>query len=140
MRRFIALYLLPVLAVAGSASAETWKAYSALGANNLQWSYDADYSHIDPATKRVVVMQAIGKSGATPRVGPSGPGAPDGVGTVWALDCKAADMIVLANYAPSKPLMIPSDWRSSSPKKIEKPDDKALLTAVCAGAAKLPVR
>jgi hypothetical protein len=120
--------------------AETWKPYSAVTPKNLQWSYDADYSYRDQASGRVVVMQAIGKVGASPRMGPSAPGAADGVGSVLALDCQKNDMVLIAGYAPSKPLDIPAGWRSASGKKIEGDDDKALAAAVCPGAAQLPVK
>lgn len=140
MRRALVIAALSTLACASSAAAETWKPYSAVTPKNLQWSYDTDYSYRDQASGRVVVMQAIGKVGATPRMGPSAPGAADGVGSVLALDCKAGDMILIAGYAPSKPLDIPANWRSTSPKKISDDDDKTLQAAVCANVDSLPVK
>lgn len=140
MRRALVIAALSTLACASSAMAETWKPYSAVTPKNLQWSYDTDYSYRDQASGRVVVMQAIGKVGATPRMGPSAPGAADGVGSVLALDCKAGDMILIAGYAPSKPLDIPANWRSTSPKKISDDDDKTLQAAVCANVDSLPVK
>ena len=140
MRRVFALCALTILAAGSAAQAETWKAYTATTDRGLQWSYDADYSYLDGASKRVVAMTAIGKVGATPRMGPSAPGAPDGVGSVVALDCKAGNLILLGGYAPSKPLAVNSGWRELTPKKIDSPEDKALQAAVCAGADKLPTK
>jgi hypothetical protein len=93
MRRIIAIALFSTLATASLAKAETWKGYTEVSASNLQWSYDADYSYRDAKTQRVVVLSAVGKVGASPRMGPSAPGAADGVGSVVALDCKASNMI-----------------------------------------------
>jgi len=141
MRRVIALAALSTLAVAVSAHAETWVGYSVVDpAKNIQWSYDSDYSYKDAQSKRVMVLTAVGKVGATPRMGPSAPGAADGVGSVVALDCKAGNMILVAGYAPSKPLQIADTWRTTTPKKITGDDDKALLAKACAGADKLPVK
>jgi hypothetical protein len=140
MRRMIVLAALSTLAIGASAHAETWVAYSALSPTNIQWSYDSDYSYVDAQSKRAVVLTAVGKVGATPRMGPSAPGAADGVGEVWALDCKGANMLKVAGYSPSKPLAIADDWRSATPKKITSDDDKALLAKVCAGAASLAVK
>jgi hypothetical protein len=140
MRRVIALAVLSTLAAASAARAETWVGYSAVSPNNVQWSYDSDYSYKDAQSKRVVVLTAVGKVGATPRMGPSAPGAADGVGSVVALDCKAGNMILIAGYAPSKPLQIADAWRATTPKKITGDDDKALLAKACAGADKLPVK
>jgi len=140
MRRVVALCALTLLAAGSAAQAETWKAYTAPTDKNLQWSYDADYSYRDAQSKRVVALTAIGKVGATPRMGPSAPGAADGVGSVVALDCKAGNMILIAGYAPSKPLAINDTWRATTPKKIDSADDKALEQAVCAGADKLPTK
>lgn len=140
MRRAIAIALFTSLAAASMAQAETWKGYTAIAANKLQWSYDADYSYKDAKSQRVVVLSAIGKVDAAPRMGPSAPGAPDGVGSVVALDCKAQNMILVSGYSPKKPLAISEDWRSTAPKKIESDDDKALAAAVCPGAAQLPVK
>ena len=73
-----------IKALASAASAETWTPYTTPTDKGLQWSYDADYSYRDAASGKVVVLQAIGKVGAEPRMGPSGPGKPDGVGSVLA--------------------------------------------------------
>jgi hypothetical protein len=137
MRRVLVIAALSSLALGVAAQAETWKGYSAVSATNVQWSYDADYSYRDAVSKRVVVLTAVGKVGATPRMGPSAPGAADGVGQVWALDCKAANTILVAGYSPSKPLAIPANWRTATPKKITSEDDKALVKAVCSDTTKL---
>ena len=140
MRRVFALCALTLLAAGSAAQAETWKAYTTPTEKNLQWSYDADYSYRDAQSKRVVALTAIGKVGATPRMGPSAPGATDGVGSVVALDCKAGNMILMGGYSPSKPLAITDTWRGVTPKPIAASDDKALEAAVCAGADKLPIK
>ena len=141
MRRVIALAALSTLALAAAAHAETWVGYSVVDpAKNIQWSYDSDYSYKDAQSKRVVVLTAVGKVGATPRMGPSAPGAADGVGSVLALDCKAGNLIPMGGYSPSKPLVISDTWRSTTPKKIADDDYKALLAKACAGADKLPVK
>lgn len=140
MRQALTLALLSGLAMATAAQAETWKPYSAETANHIQWSYDADYAYRDGASGRIVVLQAVGKVGAEPRMGPSAPGAADGVGSVVAIDCQKGDMILMAGYSPKKPLEIPANWRGTSPKKIDSADDKALMAGVCAGAASLPTR
>jgi len=140
MRRVFALCALTILAAGSAAQAETWKPYTSVSDRSLQWSYDADYSYVDSTSKRVVAMTAIGKVGATPRMGPSAPGAADGVGSVVALDCKAGNLILLGGYSPSKPLAINSGWRDLTPKKIDSAEDKALEAAVCAAAAKLPTK
>lgn len=140
MRRVIATALFTTLAAAGAVHAETWKGYSAVSANNLQWSYDADYSYRDAKSQRVVALSAVGKVAASPRMGPSAPGAADGVGSVVALDCKAQTILLVSGYSPKKPLAIPDDWRSAPSKKVESAEDKALLAAVCTGAENLPVK
>ena len=140
MRRIIAIALFSTLATASLAQAETWKGYTEVSASNLQWSYDADYSYRDAKSQRVVVLSAVGKVGASPRMGPSAPGAADGVGSVVALDCKASNMILVSGYSPKKPLAIADDWRSAAPKKVESAEDKALLAAACVGADSLPVK
>jgi len=137
MRRVLAFCALSILAVGSAAQAETWKPYTTVSDRSLQWSYDADYSYIDSQTKRVVALTAIGKVGASPRMGPSAPGASDGVGSVVAVDCKAGNLILLGGYAPSKPLALSDTWRATTPKKIDSAEDKALQAAVCAGADKL---
>ena len=88
---------------------------------------------------RVVVLTAVGKVGATPRMGPSAPGAADGVGSLVALDCKAGNEILIAGYSPKKALDVPAAWRGTTPKKVEG-DDATLLSKVCEGADKLPVK
>lgn len=139
MRRVSALAVFAVLA-AGSAQAENWVGYSAVDpARNIQWSYDSDYSYRDAQSKRVVVLTAVGKVGATPRMGPSAPGAADGVGSLVALDCKAGNEILIAGYSPKKALDVPAAWRGTTPKKVEG-DDATLLSKVCEGADKLPVK
>jgi hypothetical protein len=140
MRRVFALCALSILAAGSAAQAETWKAYTTPTPTNLQWSYDTDYSYRDAQSKRVVALTAIGKLGATPRMGPSSPGAADGVGSVVALDCKSGNMILLGGYAPAKPLAINDTWRATTPKKIDSAEDKALQAAVCPGADKLPTK
>jgi hypothetical protein len=140
MRRIIAIALLSTMAAANVAQAETWKGYTPVSSNSLQWSYDADYSYMDAQSHRVVALSAIGKVGASPRMGPSAPGAADGVGSVVAFDCKAQNMILVSSYSPKKPLAIADDWRSGAPKKVESDEDKALFAAVCVGAATLPVK
>jgi hypothetical protein len=137
MRRALALAALVTFAAAGAASAETWKKYTE-GDNGTAWSYDADYSYRDKATGRVVVMQAISKPAAN--LGPSGPGKPDGVGSVVALDCQNKNMIVLGAYTPSKPLAIAPGWRSETPKKAVGQDNEALIASACAAASSLPVK
>lgn len=140
MRRVLALGMLTAVCAAGVVQAESWKGYSAVTPKNLQWSYDQDYSYRDSATGRVVALTAVGKVGAEPRMGPSAPGAADGVGTLVALDCKASNLILIAGYSPGKALDIPDGWRGQTPKKIDDADDKALQAAVCAGADRLPVK
>jgi hypothetical protein len=140
MRRVLVIAALSTMAAASGAQAETWKAYSAIAPNNTQWSYDADYSYRDKATDRVVVMQAIAKVGADPRVGPSAPGAADGAGSVVALDCKNSNMILIGSYSPKKPFTPDDGWRRATPKKLSTEEDKALLTAACAGAKGLPIK
>ena len=140
MRRAAAIATLSALALALPAAAETWTAYTTPTDKGLQWSYDTDYSYRDAASGRVVVMTAIGKVGATPRMGPSGPGAADGVGFIYALDCKARNLIPMGGYSPKKPLEIAGDWRSAAPKKADGTDDAALMRQVCAASASLPTK
>jgi hypothetical protein len=136
MRRALALATALSL-LAGAASAESWTKYVE-GANGVQWSYDADYTYKDRETGRVVIMQAISKPDA--KIGPSGPGKPDGVGSVVALDCGKKNLITLGSYKPNQPLDIKSTWRKDTPKKAEGPDNAALIAAVCARAADAPVK
>jgi hypothetical protein len=139
MRAALAIAL-AALAAAGVAQAETWKAYTPVNDKGLQWSYDADYSYRDAQTGRIVVLQAIGKPGSEPRMGPAGPGAPDGVGFVYALDCNAGALASLGGYTPKKPLEIAANWRKAKGKRAETADDKALLAAICPGADQLAAR
>lgn len=136
MRRAFALAAALSLA-ATAASAETWTKYVD-GPNGIQWSYDADYTYKDRETGRLVVMQAISKPEA--KLGPSGPGKPDGVGSVVAVDCKDRNLILLSGYKPSEPLAIKDDWRKETPKKATGDDNQALLKAVCPHADHVPVK
>lgn len=140
MRRAPAIAALSVLALALPAVAETWTAYTEPTDKGLQWSFDADYSYRDAATGRIVVMTAVGKVGATPRMGPSAPGAADGVGFIYALDCKSKNLIPMGSYSPKKPLEIAGDWRSAAPKKADGSDDAALMRQACAASASLPTK
>lgn len=140
MRRAPVIAALSALALALPAVAETWTPYTEPTDKGLQWSFDRDYSYRDAASGRIVVMTAIGKVGATPRMGPSGPGASDGVGFVYALDCKAKNLISMGGYSPKKPLEISSGWRGEAVKKADGPDDAALMRQVCAVAASLPTK
>jgi hypothetical protein len=140
MRRILVIAALSAVAAASAASAETWKPYSAVSKTGLQWSYDADYSYRDAASGKVVIQQAVGKVGASPRVGPSAPGAADGVGNVTAVDCKAKTLVTIGSYAPAKPLVIADTWRTAKAAKANSADDKALVAAACDGADKLPTK
>ncbi|MBT9473310.1 MAG: hypothetical protein V4514_12205 [Pseudomonadota bacterium] len=133
MRRVIAIAALSALAAASAAQAETWKPY-AKTATGLEWSYDADYSYRDGQSGRIVVMQAVGKPGAEPRMGPSGPGKADGVGFVTALDCKGKTLISLGGYSPKKPLELSANWRTGNVAAAKSAEDKALLDVVCSAA------
>jgi hypothetical protein len=117
MRRALALAAVFAICAADAASAETWKKYVEAD-NGTAWSYDADYAYKDRSAANL---------------GPSGPGKPDGVGSVVAIDCTARNMIVLGSYTPSKPLALSPTWRSDAPKKAAGSDNEALLKAVCAG-------
>jgi hypothetical protein len=136
MRRALAIAALFTMAASG-ASAETWTKYVD-GPNGTQWSYDSDYTYKDKQSGRLVVMQAISKPEA--KLGPSGPGKPDGVGSVVAIDCKAKNLIALGGYKPGADLQIPESWRSDKPKKAAGPDNQALLAAVCPHADQAPVK
>jgi hypothetical protein len=140
MRRAPAIAALSVLALALPAAAETWTAYTSPTDKGLQWSFDSDYSYRDSSSGRIVVMTAIGKVGATPRMGPSAPGAADGVGFVYALDCKSRNLIPMGSYSPKKPLEIAGDWRGAAPKKADGADDAALMRQVCAASTSLPTK
>lgn len=134
-----AIALAAFLGAGGTASAETWTSYVTTP-SGLAWSYDADYAWRDARTGKVVVMQAVGKPGAEPRMGPSGPGAADGVGNVVALDCKARTIIMLGAYQPGKPLELDDGWRSAKALRATSAEDRALVEAVCAKAADFPVK
>jgi hypothetical protein len=136
MRRAFALAAALSL-IAGAASAENWTKYMD-GANGTAWSYDSDYSYKDKQSGRLVVMQAISKPEAN--IGPSGPGKPDGVGNVVALDCTKKNMIMLGSYRPDTPLDIKATWRSDTPKKAEGADNQALMAAVCPHVDHVPVK
>jgi len=138
MRRILALAGLCALA-ATAVQAETWTPY-AKTANGLEWSYDADYSYRDTLTGRVVVMQAVGKPGAEPRMGPSGPGKADGVGFVTAVDCSGKSMISLGGYSPKKPLELSATWRTATPGAAKSAEDKALVDAVCKNTSGLAAK
>jgi hypothetical protein len=140
MRRAFAIAALSAMCLAGAAQAEAWKPYSAVSDKGLQWSYDADYSYKDAKTGRVVVLQAIGKPGAEPRMGPSGPGKPDGVGFVYAIDCGAGTLQNLGGYSPKKPLALAADWQGGKGVAAKSADDKALVAAACANVASLPTK
>ncbi|MFM8754544.1 MAG: hypothetical protein ACKODL_07620 [Phenylobacterium sp.] len=141
MRRAPVIAAISALALALPAvAAETWVSYTEPTDRGLQWSFDSAYSYRDAASGRVVVLTAIGKVGANPRMGPSGPGAADGVGFVYALDCKANNLISMGGYSPRKPLEISGEWRSASPKKADGADDAALMRQACAAADSLPSR
>ena len=139
MRRVIAIAALSALAAASAAQAETWKPY-AKTATGLEWSYDADYSYRDGQSGRIVVMQAVGKPGAEPRMGPSGPGKADGVGFVTALDCKGKTLISLGGYSPKKPLELSANWRTATSAPAKSVEDKALVDSACKGADQLTAR
>ena len=142
MRRVIALTAAAAFAVAATgaatgAAAETWTKFVD-GPNGTQWSYDADYTYKDKDSGRVVVMQAVSKPASN--LGPSGPGKPDGVGYVYAIDCAKKNLITVASYKPSVALDIPANWRDEAPKKASGPENEALLAAVCPHADHVPVR
>lgn len=137
MRRAFALTVIAALAVSSAASAETWTKYVD-GANGTAWSYDADYSYKDRQTGRLVVMQAISKPEA--KLGPSGPGKSDGVGSIVAIDCGNKNLIVLGSYKPSAPLDVKATWRSDAPKKAAGADNEALMAAVCPHVDHVPVK
>ena len=141
MRRALALAALiaPLAAMAapGTASAEKWTKYIDV-ANGTAWSYDADYSYKDNQTGRLVVMQAISKP--TANLGPSGPGKPDGVGSVVAIDCTKKNLITVGAYTPSKPMDMKANWRSDTPKKAVGAENEALIAAVCPHLDHVPVK
>jgi hypothetical protein len=137
MRRATALSVLLTFAAATGASAETWTPFSGDPAA-LQWFYDADYSYRDQQSGKVVVMQAVSKPSA--KIGPSGPGKPDGVGFIFALDCAKKTVVQVASYKPGVAPEEASGWRSQKGKAVSTADDKALVAAVCPGAEQLPVK
>ena len=125
------------LAAAGAAQAAHWTKYIDIE-NGLAWSYDADYSYKDATTGRIVIMQAISKPAGN--LGPAGPGEPNGVGSVVAVDCGKRNIIPLGTYKPSQALQINNAWRSEVPKKADGQENEALVTAVCATASKVPMK
>lgn len=137
MRRAAFALAIAATALAGAASAETWTKFVD-AAGGTQWSYDSDYAYKDKASGRVVVMQAISKPDA--KLGPSGPGKADGVGSVVAIDCAKKNLILVASYKPSQELAIPAAWRSETPKKATGAENEALLAAVCPHAEHFPVK
>ncbi|MBS0361283.1 MAG: hypothetical protein JSR98_07875 [Proteobacteria bacterium] len=137
MRRAIALAATLAFAVTGAAHAAKWTKYVDVE-NGIAWSYDADYSYKDKATGRLVVMQAISKPAAS--LGPAGPGEPNGVGNVVAIDCGKKNMIMLGTYKPSQPLALSGGWRQDVPKQASGQENEALLAAVCPTADKAPTK
>jgi hypothetical protein len=136
MRRVIALAAAFAFA-ATAASAEKWTKF-ADGDNGTEWSYDNDYTYKDQASGRIVVMQAVSKPAS--KLGPSGPGKPDGVGHVYAIDCARKDLIAVASYKPSTALDIPAGWRDLRPRRASGAENEALLAALCPHEAHFPVR
>jgi hypothetical protein len=136
MRRAFALATALTL-VASAAAAENWTKYVD-GANGTAWSFDGDYTYKDRQTGRLIVMQAVSKPEA--KLGPSGPGKEDGVGSVVAIDCTKKNLIMLGSYKPATPLDIKATWRSDTPKKADGPDNAALVAAVCQHADHVPVK
>jgi hypothetical protein len=135
MRRALALAALIAVSAAGAAHAEHWTKF-ADGANGIEWSYDGDYTYKDKQTGRLVVMQSISKPSANLM-----PGGPDkGVGSVYAIDCAKKNVIPLGSYKPSVPYVIPTGWRSETPKKLGGPEDEALVAAVCPHIDHVPVK
>lgn len=100
--------------------------------------HDGDYSYKDKQSGRLVVMQAISKPEA--HLGPSGPGKPDGVGSIVAIDCNAKNMLVVGSYKPSQPLAIDEGWRSGTAKKATGAENEALVAAVCPHIDHVPVK
>lgn len=137
MYRAIAIAALVSASAAGAALAENWTAFAGDPAA-LQWFYDADYSYRDQQSGKVVVMQAVSKP--TAKIGPSGPGKPDGVGSIVALDCGKKTVSLVASYKPGVDPVEDPAWRTDKGKKASSADDKALMTAACAGADQLPVK
>lgn len=137
MRRALALAATLSLAAAGAAHAEKWTKYID-GDNGIQWSYDGDYTYKDRVSGRLVVMQAISKPEA--KLGPSGPGKSDGVGSVVAIDCKSKNFLSVASYKPNAALEIPANWREGTPKKAAGADNEALMAAVCPHIDHVPVK
>lgn len=136
MRRAFALAATLSL-IAGAASAEAWTKYVD-GPNGTAWSYDGDYTYKDKVSGRLVVMQAISKPEA--KLGPSGPGKADGVGSVVAIDCKAKNFLAVGSYKPNVALDIPENWRTGTPKKATGADNEALMAAVCPHVDHVPVK
>ena len=137
MRRALALAVIAAFAASGAASAETWTKFYTME-NGADLSFDSDYTYKDKQSGRLVVMQAISKPEA--KLGPSGPGKPDGVGSVVAIDCAKKNLILVASYKPSAPLDIKDTWRGETPKKIAGADNEALAAAVCPHVDHVPVK
>ena len=135
MRRAFALATLAALVVGGPASAETWTKVFTMD-NGADINVDTDYTYKDRQTGRLVVMQALSKG----TIGPSAPGKADSIGSVIAIDCGARNMITLASYKPNAGLDVKSTWRSDTPKKMNTPDNQAIVQAVCPNADKAPVK
>ena len=129
--------VIALLAVNSAASAEAWTKYVD-GPKATTWSYDASYSYKDRQTGRLVVMTAIAKP--SEKLGPAGPGKPDGVGNIFAIDCANKNMIMLGSYNPSAPLEVKATWRGDTPKKVTDPGSEALMAAVCPQAEHVPAR
>lgn len=143
MRRLTALALSLTLAGTGlgigvgRASAAAWTPISG-DPEALQWFYDADYSYRDAQSGKVVVMQAVAKPSA--RIGPAGPGAADGVGFVFAIDCGKKRVVQVSSYKPGEAPAEADGWRLQKGHAAKTDEDKALIAAVCPGAATLPSR
>lgn len=135
MRRAFALATIAALALTSAAQAETWTKVFTMD-NGANINVDSDYTYKDRQSGRVVVMQALSKGS----IGPSAPGKADSIGSVIAIDCAQKNMIPLASYKPNAALDVKATWRSDSPKKMNTPDNEAILAAVCPTADKAPVK
>ena len=116
-------------------STETWTKFATLESGAIV-SYDKDYTYKDRQSGRLVVMQALSKGG----LGPSAPGRSDSVGWVVAIDCANKNLITMGSYRPNTPFDPKATWRFDTPKKASGADNEALVKAVCADAAKVPVK
>jgi len=135
MRRAFALAILATLVIGGPASAETWTKVFTMD-NGADINVDSDYTYKDRQTGRIVVMQALSKG----TIGPSAPGKADSIGSVIAIDCAKSNMITLASYKPNAALDVKATWRSDTPKKMNTPDNAAIVAAVCPKADQAPVK